>query len=153
MIATAATINSLAYQKKIKELNSDAKVHATGCPLFVPLIEGGFTETEETKKVAKEYLKPLLRENIDTLILGCTHYPHLAKVIKEIVGPNIILVDPAEEAVSVAKKMLKKAGTSKTQVAPAKYQYFDTANPNQFQIIGSRLLGKPIVGAKQVTLA
>jgi len=153
VIATAGTVNSHAYQKKIKELNKEAVVHAVGCPLFVPLIEGGFTETEETKKVAKEYLRPLLKEKIDTLILGCTHYPHLAKIIKEIVGPEVTLVDPAEEAVTDTKKILKKAGTLKTKASPTKYEYFDTANPIQFQTIGSRLLGKPIVGAKQVTLS
>jgi glutamate racemase len=153
IIATAATVNSHAYQKRIKELKKDANVHAVGCPLFVPLVEGGFTETEETKKVAKEYLKPLLKENIDTLILGCTHYPHLAKIIQSVAGPAVTLIDPAEEAVALAKKMLKKAGSLKTKTTPAKYEYFVTGSPLPFQDIGSRLLGKSIIGAKQVTLA
>jgi len=153
VIATVATVNSHAYQKKIKELNSDAEVHAAGCPLFVPLIEGGFTETEETKKVAKEYLRPLLKQEIDTLILGCTHYPHLTKIIKEICGPKVTLVDPANEAVEVAKHLLRKAGTLKTTIKPAKYTYFTTGGAAQFETIGSRLLGKPITHAKQVTLS
>ena len=152
IIATAATVNSRAYQTKIKELNKEAEVHAVGCPLFVPLIEGGFIETDETKKVAREYLNSLLKENIDTLILGCTHYPHLAKVLQAIVGPKVTLVDPAEEAVEDAKKMLKKAGTLKTKLMPAKYKYYVTGSPIQFQDLGSRLLGKPIIAAKQVTL-
>ena len=152
IIATAATINSQAFQNEIKELKKDAKVHAVGCPLFVPLVEGGFIEAEETKRVAKEYLKPLLKEKIDTLILGCTHYPHLSKIIRSIIGPDIILIDPAEEAVADAKKMLKRAGTLKTKVSPAKYEYLVTGSVIQFQDLGSRLLGKPISGAKQVTL-
>jgi glutamate racemase len=152
IMATAATINSHAFQKRIKELNKEAKVHAIGCPLFVPLIEGGFIDSEETKRVAKEYLKPLLEEKIDTLVLGCTHYPHLARVLRSIAGPEIVFVDPAEEAVSDTKKLLKKAGTLKTKAAPAKYHYMVTGSVIQFQDLGSRLLGKPIVGAKQVTL-
>ncbi|MBU0671933.1 MAG: glutamate racemase, partial [Candidatus Margulisbacteria bacterium] len=83
---------------------------------------------------------------------GCTHYPHLAKVLQSIAGPNVVLIDPAEEAVEDAKKMLKKAGTLKTNAVPAKYQYLVTGSPIQFQDLGSRLLGKPIIGAKQVTL-
>jgi glutamate racemase len=152
IIATIGTVSSHAFQKKIKELKKEAKVHAVGCPLFVPLIEGGFTQSEETKRVAKEYLKPLLKEKIDTLILGCTHYPHLSKILKAITGPEVVFVDPAEEAVADAKKMLKNAGTLKTKAAPAKYEYLVTGSVVQFQDIGSRLLGKPIVGAKQVTL-
>ena len=152
VIATVATVNSHAYQKKIKELNSDAEAFATGCPLFVPLIEGGFTETDETKKIAKEYLQPLLKQEIDTLILGCTHYPHLTKIIKEICGAKVTLVDPAEEAANVAKQLLKKSGTLKTTARPARYTYFTTGQAAQFETIGSRLLGRPIPQAKQVSL-
>jgi glutamate racemase len=123
------------------------------CPLFVPLIEGGFIESDETKRVAKEYLKPLLEKEIDTLILGCTHYPHLSKILSGLAGPGVTLVDPAEEAVSLAKKMLKKAGTLKTILSPAKYEYFVTGSVIQFQEIGSRLLGKPITKAKAVKLS
>ncbi len=153
IIATAATVQSHAYQNKIRGLNKDAVVHAAGCPLFVPLIEGGFIEGEETLRVAKEYLKPLLKENIDTLILGCTHYPHLTKVLRSITGPSVAFVDPAEAAVSLARKILTKAGTMKTKATPPKYKYFTTGSPIQFQNIGSRLLGRSIIGAKQVTLA
>ncbi|MEE8638009.1 MAG: glutamate racemase [Candidatus Margulisiibacteriota bacterium] len=153
IIATVGTVNSRAFRNKIKELKKEVEVHAVGCPLFVPLVEGGFIETEETKRVAKEYLKPLLKEKIDTLILGCTHYPHLSRVLRSITGPEVVFVDPAEEAVAGAKKLLKKAGTLKTKTTPAKYEYFVTGSVIQFQDLGSRLLGKPIIGAKQVTLA
>jgi glutamate racemase len=152
IFATVATINSQAFQTKIKELKKEAEVHATACPLFVPLIEGGFIEAEETKRVAKEYLKPLLKEKIDTLILGCTHYPHLSKILSSLAGPGVTLVDPAEELVIDIKNMLKKAGSLTRQVTPAKYEYFVTGSAIQFQDLGSRLMGKPIVGAKQVTL-
>ena len=97
-------------------------------------------------------MKPLLKEDIDTLILGCTHYPHLARVIKEIAGNNVTLVDPAEEVVLDIKKMLKKAGTLKGAQTPGKCEYFVTGSPGQFEEIGSRLLGRPISHAKQVEL-
>lgn len=150
VIATVATINSGAYQQALQGLKGDANVQAVGCPLFVPLIEGGFIEADDTKRVAKEYLKPLLKENIDTLILGCTHYPHLLPILKSIVGEGVTLVDPAEAAVEDAKKMLKKAGTLKTQATPGKYEYFVTGSVLQFQELGSRLLGKPIANAKKI---
>ena len=153
VIATVGTVNSHAFQRRIKDLKKEAEVHAVGCPLFVPLIEGGFTATEETKKVAREYLRPLLKEKIDTLILGCTHYPHLLKILREITGPEVSFIDPAEEAVADAKKLLKKAGTLKARTSPPKYQFFVTGPVIQFQDLGSQLLGKPIIGAKQVSLA
>jgi len=149
VIATAGTVNSGAFQNKI---GNEAQVQAVACPLFVPLIEDGMVETDETRKVAKEYLKPLISAGIDTLILGCTHYPHLAKVIKEIVGPSVSLIDPAVEAVTQAKNMLKKAGTIKTTDSPAKGSFLVTGSAIHFQDVGSRLLGKSIVGAKQVKL-
>lgn len=152
IIATAATVKSHAFQDRLKELDKKLEVYAVSCPLFVPLIEGGFIESDETRRVAKEYLKPLLEKEIDTLILGCTHYPHLSKVLSILTGPEVVLVDPAEEAVSIAKKMLKKAGTLKTFLSPAKYEYFVTGSSIQFQEIGSRLLGKPITKAKPVKL-
>jgi len=152
VIATVATVASFAFQNKILELKKEVGVHAVGCPLFVPLVEGGFIETPETVKVAKGYLKPLLEKEIDTLILGCTHYPHLGKVLQNICGTNVVLIDPASEAVEDAKKMLKKAGTLRNK-GNAKYQYFVTSSPLQFEDLGSRLLSKSITGAKQIELS
>ena len=152
IVATLGTVNSGAFQKKIKELKKDAEVYAEACPLFVPLIEGGFTEADETKKVARDYLKPLLKAGIDTLIFGCTHYPHLRKVIGEIVGPNVALVDPAYEAVRDAKKILKKNGMLKSKTTHGKYEYLVTGSPMQFQDLGSKLLGRLIAGVKQIKL-
>ncbi|MFC1571696.1 glutamate racemase [Candidatus Margulisiibacteriota bacterium] len=153
LIATVATVNSGAFQDKIQELREKAEVFAAGCPLFVPLIEGGHFETDETKKVAKEYLKPLLAKEIDTLILGCTHYPHLSKVLDSIAEGKVKFIDPAEEAVANAKKLLKKAGTTKTTATHGRYDYYVTGKPIPFEVLGSKLMGRPIAGAKQVTLS
>ncbi len=86
VIATVGTINSLAYQNAIKKINKEAEVIGIACPLLVPLIEGGFAASEETEKVLKEYLKPLRSAKIDTLVLGCTHYPHLEQDDQEHYG-------------------------------------------------------------------
>lgn len=150
LIATAGTVNSQSYQNAIGAMKKDARVIAQACPLFVPLVEGGFIEAEETKRVAKEYLKPLQKENIDTLILGCTHYPHLNKILRERTGPDVVFIDPAEEAVADAKKLLQKAGTVQGKTHTPKYEYLVTGSVVQFQDLGSRLLGKPITHAKHV---
>ncbi|OGC23015.1 glutamate racemase [candidate division WOR-1 bacterium RIFOXYB2_FULL_42_35] len=152
VIATSATVNSQAFQDKIRELKKEAVVSAVGCPLFVPLIERGLVDSDEAKQVAKDYLKPLLENGIDALILGCTHYPHLAKTIQSIVGPGVKLVDPAEEAVKQTRKLLETSGTIRKESGPHKYNFFVTGSTIQFQDIGSRLLGKPIVGTKQISL-
>ncbi len=152
VIATVGTVNSQAYQKTIRSLKKEAEVFAEPCPLFVPLIEGGFTEAAETKRVAREYLQPLLKEKIDTLVLGCTHYPHLAKVLKERAGGEVAIVDPAEEVVRDVKNLLRQAGTLKTAASPARYEYLVTGSVTQFQDLGSRLLGKPIVHAKHAEI-
>jgi glutamate racemase len=153
LIATAGTVNSGAYQKQIAALKKETIVFAQACPLFVPLIEGGFVEADETRKVAKEYLKPLLNEKIDALILGCTHYPHLSKILRERTGPDVVFVDPAETAVAEARKMLEKAGTVKGKNSPPpKHEFLVTGSVLQFQDVGSRLLGKPITHAKHVII-
>lgn len=145
LLATAGTVESGSYQRAIKSSKKEAEVIAEACPLFVPLIEGGFFDTDETKKVAKDYLKPLLKEQVDTIILGCTHYPHLLGILRELTEGKITFINPAEEAVKDAKKLLTpKAGRGQ-------YQFVVTGSVMHFEELGSRLFGKPII-AKQVKL-
>jgi len=153
VIATQATIDSSAYQRAIKKIDKDAKVSAAACPLFVPLIEGGFIEADETKRVASQYLKPLLKAGIDTLILGCTHYPHLIKTLREITGVSVKFIDPAREAAEEAKKILASTGMlNSRKTAAEKYKYYVTGSTAQFEDIGSRLLGRHIHSVKKVIL-
>ncbi len=153
VIATQATINSSAYKREINKISNGIEVFEIACPMFVPLIEGGFLESEETVKIAKEYLKPLKREGIDTLILGCTHYPHLSKILRDIMGINIKFVDPAKEAVLrankilEAKNMLNIANTQKPE-----YKYFVSGSVSQFRDVGSKLAGYQINNVKQVII-
>ena len=110
-------------------------------------------EADETKRIAKEYLAPLIKAKIDTLILGCTHYPHLSRVIQEIMGPAVTLVDPAEETVKEVSQFLLRSNLASTGQQAPKYQFLVTGNPVSFTSLGTKLLGKPIIDVKQVTLA
>jgi glutamate racemase len=152
VIATVGTINSFAYQKAIKNLNKEIEVYGAACPLLVPLIEGGFAASEETEKVLKEYLKPLRSAKIDTLVLGCTHYPHLARTIKSILGPSVTLIDPAEEAAKTARDILTRGKMTNTTNVPPKHRFLVTGSASSFKDLGSRLLGKPIVNAEEISI-
>jgi glutamate racemase len=99
VIGTRGTIKSKIYSKKIKEHDSDIEVISRPCPLFVPLVEEGWLSHSETKKIIKSYLAPLKSKSIDTLILGCTHYPLLKPQIQAKIGRQVTLVDSAEEVV------------------------------------------------------
>ena len=156
LIATQATVDSSAYQRTIKRMNKDIKVSAAACPLFVPLIEGGFIDAEETKRIALQYLKPLLKAGIDTLILGCTHYPHLIKILREVAGISVKFVDPAEETVSEAKKLLSSKGLAATRPVSSlkdKYNYYVSGSAVQFQDIGGRLMGQPLSNVKKTSIS
>ncbi|HDH86656.1 MAG TPA: glutamate racemase, partial [Desulfobacteraceae bacterium] len=96
VIGTPTTINSNAYQKAIKSFDPDIRVFSQACPLFVPLVEEGWLDHQVTRLTAREYLKPVMAQNIDTLVLGCTHYPLLKPLLQEIMGNKITLVDSAQ---------------------------------------------------------
>jgi glutamate racemase len=156
LIATQATVDSSAYQRAIKKVNKDIKVFSAACPLFVPLIEGGFADAEETKRTALGYMKPLLKAGIDTLILGCTHYPHLIKILREVSGMSIKFIDPAEEAVSAAKKLLASKNLSATRQTPAfkdKYSFYVSGSVAQFQDVGGRLMGQSLANVKKTSIS
>ena len=106
VIGTRATIASKAYTKAIRRLNSELSVSATACPLLVPLIEEGLLDDEITEAVLRRYLAPMLAEGIDTLVLGCTHYPLLKGAIAKICGSEVSLVDSAENCALAVKRLL-----------------------------------------------
>ncbi|MFH1761916.1 MAG: glutamate racemase [bacterium] len=152
LIATVGTVNSGAYQKRIKEIKQELEIFAEATPLFVPLIEGGLIDKEETKKVAREYLRPLLDKGIDTLILGCTHYPHLKKVIGEIAGPDVVLVDPAENTVKEAGQILQNKMLVNNSVHNVEYAIQVTGSAPPFLDLASKLWGKPLSNVKEIKL-
>ena len=107
VIGTYATIESGAFENKLKEKFKDIKIYPAACPLFVPLAEEGLTEGEIPELVARKYLSPLTAENIDALIFGCTHYPLLYNVIKKVVGNKVKIIEPGKEVASLLEKFLE----------------------------------------------
>ena len=107
VIATEATVQSGAYASAIARLDPDASVIARACPLFVPLAEEGWAETEVAEMVADDYLKEIKASNVDTLVLGCTHYPILRRVIQEMVGREVSLIDSGEAAAKDVEQLLE----------------------------------------------
>ena len=112
VIGTRATIASGAYENAIRVINPEAKIHSAACPLLVPLIEEGLFEDSITDQMLRRYLAPLLSKGIDTLVLGCTHYPLLKPAIARIAGPSVSLVDSAENCALAVRDLLREANLS-----------------------------------------
>ncbi|MDT9546417.1 MAG: glutamate racemase [Chlorobium phaeovibrioides] len=118
IIGTQATICSNAYARAITEASPDTEVFSTPCPLFVPLAEEGMLNNEATRLIAGEYLAPLLAEGIDTLVLGCTHYPILRTVIEKTAGPGVHIIDSAEAVAARAAAMLQNSAMEAARTEP-----------------------------------
>ena len=110
VIGTQATIRSRAYLRAINELGKNVVIHGCACPLLVPLVEEGWVEHKVTTEILREYLAPLLAKKIDTLVLGCTHYPLLKAAIARLTGPDIVLVDSAESCAQYVQRELERLG-------------------------------------------
>lgn len=143
VIATEGTIRSGAYVRAIRQASPEATVTALACPLFVPLVEEGWTEHEATRLVAREYLEPISREGVDTLVLGCTHYPLLKTLIAEVVGPGVRLIDSAEETAADTARMLHEHGLT-SAATDGDYRFIASDDPQQFLALGQRFLGDAI---------
>lgn len=150
VIATQATVRSRAYEDAIASLSPGAEVTATACPLFVPLAEEGWTEGDVVERVAAIYLEPLRQQKVDTLILGCTHYPLLRSTIARIAGDGVALVDTAEETVDDVSARLECLGLRRTSSSNGDRHYFVSDLPAQFREVGSRFLGSPITPVEKV---
>jgi len=155
VIGTAATIRSKAYETALKRINPELSVHSVSCPLFVPLVEEGWIDAvdEAALCIAERYLDELRESEIDTLILGCTHYPLLKDVISKIMGSEVILIDSgAETAKRVAEDLEHRDMLSENETGGS-IQYYVTDSIEGFANIASRYLESEVQGnVKQVTL-
>jgi glutamate racemase len=142
VIGTPATVNSGAYNRAIHRLDPEVRIFSQTCPLFVPLVEEGWWEHRATRLIAEEYLKPVLDHDLDTLVLGCTHYPLLKPLLQEIVGGAIRLVDSAEAMADQTRTMLEFQGLGNRQDSPPEHHYYVTDLPYRFQSIGEAFLGR-----------
>ena len=152
VIGTQGTIGSGAYERAIRAIAPDARVTARACPLFVPLVEEGWTEHEASRLIAHEYLDSLAAEGVDTLVLGCTHYPLLKRLIGETVGRPIRLIDSAEETAAETGRVLAEAGLRAPAGATARHRFVASDAPDHFTRIASRFLGAPLERVETITL-
>lgn len=152
VIATNTTVNSNAYARAIHSHNPQTRVQSQAAPLLVPLAEEGWLDHEVTRLTVREYLKPLLAEDIDTLVLGCTHFPLFKPVIRE-EAPHIALVDSATTtAEAVARALAGKGLLNDNGGMPADYRFYVSDIPLRFQTIGERFLGRSLDQLEMVRL-
>ena len=132
VIGTRATIKSGAYERALRSLNPDVRVTARACPLLVPLIEEGWLQSAITDEIIMQYLGPLIEEGIDTLVLGCTHYPLLREAIARLLGEGITLVDSAENCASAVHELLLRENLCTSETDGGKLQVALTDPPDSF---------------------
>jgi glutamate racemase len=149
VIGTAGTIASGAYQRALAAAIPGAEVIARACPLLVPLAEEGWVDGEVPRLVIERYLGDL-RGTIDTLVLGCTHYPLLKQAIAEVLGPKVALVDSAEATAAAVHDVLRGSGALSAAEAVGDRSYFVTDVPARFPEIAARFLGHPPEHVAQV---
>lgn len=144
VIGTTATVQSGSYEREIKKINPRLKVFSQACPLFVPLVEEGWLREKVTYEVARKYLRPLRDKEADTLILGCTHYPLLKDVIKEVMGRGVTLIDSAKQVAAHAKEVLSWEGMISSAKRKARYKFFVSDESRKFTETAQGFLGRQI---------
>ena len=152
VIGTEATVNSGAYTKAIHAVDSTVDVVARACPLFVALAEEGYAGKDATRLVAEEYLAPFRGDKIDTLVLGCTHYPLLKDDIAEVLGPGVTLVDSASAVAHAVAARLRERNHHRESAHAAQTRYFVSDTPARFQRVGKRFLGRDVEPVEVVNL-
>ena len=142
IIGTRATVNSNAYTNALRQLDGEVQAFAQECPLFVPLAEEGWIDHKVTDAVAKEYLFPLKQEKIDTLILGCTHYPILKRAIAAVMDSNVTLIDSGEAAALEVERVLNEKDRRNPSEERLNLQFYVSDIPAKFAEVGERFLGQ-----------
>lgn len=141
VIATSATVKSTAYLQAIAEIDPHRPVWQVACPEFVPLIEGNRIDDPYTFKTAETYLQPLIDAQIDTLVMGCTHYPHLLHIFQQILPPYVQYVDPAKYLVRAVAQELDLMGLKNNSGLDPRLEFWVSGNPRQFAQVSRRWLG------------
>jgi len=155
VIATPATIGSHIYNQYIEEINPEVTIYGKACPLFVPLIEEGLWVDPVTDEIARRYLAELIDLDIDTLILGCTHYPLIRSTLGKIVGESVTLVNPAYETAIELRTLLKEQGLLNEKppmLGETQYQFYVSDMAEKFQIFANSIIKYGILSAKTVNI-
>jgi len=152
VIGTRATIYNKAYRKEINKINKKIEVYEIACPLFVPLAEEGWMTHKATYTIAEEYLTDLKLVDVDTLVLGCTHYPILVNVIQDVVGDKVKLIDSGVAAAIAVKKELTKLDLLTNSSSLGNVEYYVSDIPTKFKDIAQLFLGRPIEKVNRIDI-
>ncbi|MBW7887689.1 MAG: glutamate racemase [Bacteroidetes bacterium] len=152
VIGTVGTINSNAYKNELLHLNVQAHVASKACPLLVPLVEEGWMDHKSTETIAQVYLFPLLTEKIDTLILGCTHYPLLKNTISKVTKGAVTLIDSGEATAATVESMLDQFHLRNTSQQKPNVQFFVSDAPEKFTAVGEIFLGQKLGVVRRVVI-
>lgn len=152
VIGTKGTINSQSYQKKIRKLLPSAEIIGVSCPLFVPLVEEGWENSDIAYMTAQQYLLELKEHNVDTLVLGCTHYPVLRYTIDKVMEGKVTLVNPAYETAKAVKSILKEANLNSSKLDGGIHSFYVSDDPEKFKRIGGNILRKEIEWIEKVDI-
>ena len=153
VIGTQATIDSQAYPKAIRAFDAGVQIFTRACLPFADLVERGQTEGEQVKKEVQRNLEPLIAAQVDTLILGCTHYPLLSKVIQEVMGQEVVLISSAREIAEEVKETLGRKDILRSAQNTPVYRFFSTNSNHKFQELAKRFLGSEIKEVKSIVLS
>lgn len=155
VIATEATIGSQIYSKYIKEINQSATIYGKACPLFVPLVEEGLLKDPVTDEIARRYLAELIDIDIDTLILGCTHYPLIRSTLAKVIGEKVTLVNPAYETAIELKKLLLAKDLLQEEtpkLGENQYQFYVSDGADKFKGFANSIIKYGILSAKTIQI-
>jgi glutamate racemase len=141
VIGTAGTIRSGAYDRAIRELAADVRITAQACPLFVPLVEEGWVDKDATRLIAREYLRPLIDARVDTMVLGCTHYPLLKPLLADVLGGDVRLIDSGAETAAETRRILAARGIQAPPTREPLRRFLASDDSSQFLRLGQRFLG------------
>lgn len=152
VIGTAGSMRSGAYERAIRKIEPSSRVTQRACPLFVPFVEEGWLDRPATKLVAHEYLDPLRDGGIDTLVLGCTHYPLLKPLLSEVMGPDVRLIDSAEETAAAVSRELGSSTLHAPDDTEGHVHFVVSDAPEQFERVGAAFLGERVRDVETVVL-
>lgn len=152
VIGTEGTIHSGIYNEFLSETNPNIKVFGKACPLFVPLVEEGLMDDPVTVEMAKRYIGELLKDDIDTLVLGCTHYPLLRRTIRNIVGDKVTLVNPAYETAKSLKEVLMEQGIDNDLTLKTDHKFYVSDGAEKFKEFANSILPCEVVETKDVNI-
>ena len=157
VIGTVGTIGSGSYQRAVASAADDGRVDidlvCAACPGFVEFVERGVTTGDEITVLAERLLAPVRDAKVDTLLLGCTHYPYLARVIGEVMGSDVVLVSSADETAFALKSLLDDAGFARQNGSPGSHRFLSSGDVDWFRALGRRLLGPELVAAESVSFS